>query len=391
MSSARDDARQREVAGLDAEILEAIGRGWADPLDVAEFDRLARDVFAHQFRFNPVYRQFCLLQGVSAAADVREWRQIPPVPTGAFKVGRWATFPPELDRAAFRTSGTSGTERGIHHFDTLALYNAAIVASARRFLIPDRDRIRCLFLAPEPRMAPDSSLVHMFAVFREALGSPGTAFLLTGESRDVDDRDAEAIEAALDRAVADREPVLVAGPAIAFHRVLMERAGAWSLPPGSRAMVTGGFKGLRTAADPARLAAAIAERLGIPPELQAAEYGMTELSTQYYDTRLRAALGVGESVGGEPVDRTAGSYAGLVVPPWARVRIVDPTDGSEVPAGEVGAIVHYDLANRASALALQTSDLGAWIGAGAFELQGREPGAEARGCSLAADLWLGGA
>lgn len=370
----------REVAGLDAEILEAIGRGWDDPLDEASFDRLARDVFAHQFRFNPVYRQFCLLQGVSAPADVAEWRAIPPVPTGAFKVGRWTTFAPEHDRAAFRTSGTTGTARGVHRFDTLALYNAAIVASSRRFLVPDRDRIRCLFLAPEPRAAPDSSLVHMFAVFREALGGPGTAFLLTADSENAGQRDARSIGAAFGRAVADREPVLVAGPAIAFHRVVTEQADAWALPPGSRAMVTGGFKGLRTAADPAGLAAAIAERLGIPPELQVAEYGMTELSTQYYDGGLRAAL-----VGG------ADSGAGFVMPPWARARIVDPADSREVVAGEVGAIVHYDLANRGSALVVQTSDLGLRTGPRTFELRGREPGAEARGCSLAADLWLDGA
>ena len=390
MTSDRDDARQREVVRLDAEILEAIGRGWDDPLDDAEFDRLARDVFAHQFRFNPVYRQFCLLQGVSAAADVVEWRRIPAVPTGAFKVGRWATFAPEHDRAAFRTSGTTGTARGIHHFDTLALYNAAIVASARRFLVPDRERIRCLFLAPEPRMAPDSSLVHMFAVFREALGGPGTVFLLSPHGPDGDEREVDAIARALDRAVAEDEPVLAAGPAIAFHRLVTERADAWSLPRGSRAMVTGGFKGLRTATDPAGLARAIAERLGIPPELQAVEYGMTELSTQYYDARLRTALGIVESEGeGEAL--RADSGAGLVVPPWARVRIVDPADGREVAAGEVGAIVHYDLANRGSALVVQTSDLGVRTGPRTFELRGREPGAEARGCSLAADLWLDGA
>ena len=378
MRSERDDAREREVAGLDAEIMDAIGRGWGDPLDDAAFDRLARDVFAHQFRFNLVYRQFSLLQGVSAPADVEEWCQIPPVPTGAFKVGRWATFPPERDRAAFRTSGTTTTARGIHRFDTLALYNAAIVASARRYLVPDRDRIRCLFLAPEPRTAPDSSLVHMFAVFREALGAPGTAFLLTTDPNAVE-RDAAAIGTALDRAVADREPVLVAGPAIAFHRVLTERGDSWSLPPGSRVMVTGGFKGLRTAADPAALAVTIAERLGVGPDFQAAEYGMTELSTQYYDAGLRRALGIPDSA------------RGFVIPPWSRVRIVDPADGSEIGAGDVGAIVHYDLANRGSALALQTSDLGVRTGAETFELRGREPGAEARGCSLAADLWLGGA
>lgn len=384
MSSARDDARQREVAGLDAEILEAIGRGWDDPLDDAGFDRLARDVFAHQFRFNPVYRQFCLLHGVGAAADVAEWRRIPPVPTGAFKVGRWATFPAQEDRAAFRTSGTTAMARGVHHFDTLALYNAAIVESARRFLVPDRDRIRCLFLAPEPRRAVDSSLVHMFAVFREALGGPGTAFLLSADPATAVEAELAAIGSALDRAVADRDPVLVAGPAIAFHRLWTEGAGSWSLPPGSRAMVTGGFKGLRRAADPAGLATAIAERLGIPLELQAAEYGMTELSTQYYDARLRAALGASSSDG----EADLADGPGLIVPPWARVRIVDP-DGTDVAKGEVGAIVHYDLANRGSALVVQTSDLGAWTGPGAFELRGREAGAEARGCSLAADLWLG--
>jgi hypothetical protein len=106
---------------------------------------------------------------------------------------------------------------------------------------------------------------------------------------------------------------------------------------------------------------------------------MTELSTQYYDAGLRRALGLDDPT------------RGFAVPPWARVRIVESGEAHEVPDGEVGAIVHYDLANRGSALAIRTSDLGARTGPDAFELQGRAPGAEARGCSLAADLWLGGA
>ncbi len=368
MTSDLEAARQREVARLDPEILEAIGRGWGDPLDEREFDRLARDVFAHQLRFNPVYRQFCLFQGVAAAADVTSWREIPAVPTGAFKVGRWATFPEEQERVAFRTSGTSTSTPGVHRFDSLALYNAAIVSSARHWLIPDRERIRCLLLSPDPRAAPDSSLVHMFAVFREAFGAPGTAFLGAG-----------ALPGALDRAVADAEPVLIAGAALAFHHALpLGEARSWSLPAGSRAMVTGGFKGVRVATDPDELGARIMARTGIPRGLQVAEYGMTELSTQYYDARLRRAL----------LEDHAGP-GGFVVPPWARVRIVEPLDGQELPEGEVGAIVHVDLANRGSALALQTSDLGTRTGAWSFDLRGRAPGAEARGCSLAADLWLG--
>jgi hypothetical protein len=145
-------------------------------------------------------------------------------------------------------------------------------------------------------------------------------------------------------------------------------------------MVTGGFKGARDRIDPEALAETIERRLGVARDFQASEYGMTELSTQYYDARLRRALGADG----------AEAARGFVVPPWARVRIVEPTDGREVDEGTVGTIVHYDLANRGSAIALQTSDLGVRTGPRAFELRGREPGAEARGCSLAADLWLGG-
>ena len=51
----RAKARQEEAERLDAEILHAISSGWSDLIDASRFDRLARDVFAHQFRFNPVF------------------------------------------------------------------------------------------------------------------------------------------------------------------------------------------------------------------------------------------------------------------------------------------------------------------------------------------------
>lgn len=373
----RERARREEAERLDAEILDAIGRGWSNPPDDAEFDRLARDVFAYQFRFNPVYRQFCLLQGVGAPADVESWRGIPPVPTGAFKVGRWATFPEEAETVAFRTSGTTGGVFGVHRFETLGLYNAAIVSSARRWLIPDRERIRCIFLTPPPAAAPDSSLVHMFAVFREAFGARGSGFFVGG-GRAAGALRLDALIEALDAAVRDGEPVLVAGAALAFHHALAVLApSSWNLPARSRTMVTGGFKGVMRAVDPESLAGDIECRLGIPASHQVAEYGMTELSTQYYSAPLRAALSL------ERADPD-----GFRPPPWARVRVVDPSNGEDAPSGAEGALVHYDLANRASAMALQTSDLGAWVGDGVFVLRGREPGAEARGCSLAAELWL---
>lgn len=370
----REKARREEAERLDVEILSAIGGGWEDPLPDDEFDRLAREVFAHQFRFLPAYRQLCELREVGAPADVTTWREIPPVPTGAFKVGRWATFPPDAEVVAFRTSGTTREGSGVHLLETLGLANAAILKSARRYVLPDRERIRCLFLSPPPSAAPRSSLVHMFAVYGEAFGDPGSAFLLDARPGG---RDASrAVAAAFDAAAADGKPVLVAGAALAWLGVLEDLPGSRALAVGSRSLVTGGFKGHAWAADPAELAEAI-EELGIPRSHQLEEYGMTELSSQFYNAGLRRALGFKDETG-----------HGFRVPPWTRVRIVDPTSGGDVAPGEPGALVHYDLANRGSAVAVQTSDLGVAVDGG-FRLAGREPGAEARGCSLAAELWLG--
>jgi hypothetical protein len=70
------------------------------------------------------------------------------------------------------------------------------------------------------------------------------------------------------------------------------------------------------------------------------------------------------------------------------VKLVEPVGGGPAPADEPGAIAVVDLANTGSVLALQTADLGRRIGDG-FDVLGREPGAEARGCSIAVDELLG--
>lgn len=69
--------------------------------------------------------------------------------------------------------------------------------------------------------------------------------------------------------------------------------------------------------------------------------------------------------------------------PWLRVRVVDAA-GKDVPDGVVGALVHVDLANRSSSIAISTEDLGALTDDG-LVLIGRERGAALRGCSLDAE------
>jgi hypothetical protein len=102
-----------------------------------------------------------------------------------------------------------------------------------------------------------------------------------------------------------------------------------------------------------------------------AEYGMTELTSQYYDDCLV------RSGSGSIAARRKSS------PPTLRTRVVGP-DGTTLPNGTVGALLHVDLANRSSCVAVLTEDLGVAFDDG-LVLIGRESGASLRGCSLDAE------
>jgi hypothetical protein len=101
------------------------------------------------------------------------------------------------------------------------------------------------------------------------------------------------------------------------------------------------------------------------------QYGMTELGSQFHDSVLRFPSEPRRKLG----------------PPWTRVRCLDPETGVECAPGAPGRIAILDLANTGSVCAVQTADLGQRRGDG-FEVVGREAGAEARGCSLAAEAML---
>jgi hypothetical protein len=101
-------------------------------------------------------------------------------------------------------------------------------------------------------------------------------------------------------------------------------------------------------------------------------YGMTELSTQFYDA-------------GNAVLPSLKSG-----PHWIRSRLVDPASGREVAPGERGILVHCDLANINSVTTILTEDVGVAVDGG-FRLLGRAEGSAAKGCSLAAEELLRGA
>jgi acyl-CoA synthetase (AMP-forming)/AMP-acid ligase II len=345
---------------------------WGD--DEERFEEIARLLFAHQFEACAPYRRFCEGRGVTPAA-LESWRAIPAVPTGSFKEVALRSFPPERTVHTFRTSGTSTPLRGELHLDTLALYEASLLPTFCRFLLPDlteqRPEATILVLAPSPAEARDSSLSHMFAVAIREVGAQGSGFFIEQEELELD-----RLRSALEEA-SPEIPLLVCGTSFAFVHWLdaLEADGErLALPDRARIMETGGFKGRSRSLPRPALYGALEERLGVDMDRIVNQYGMTELASQFYDGVLR-----------EP-----GAPRRKLGPPWTRVRLIDPESGEECAEGQPGVVVVTDLANTGSVIAIQTADLGQRVGDG-FEVLGREPGAEARGCSIAADELLGGA
>jgi hypothetical protein len=167
---------------------------------------------------------------------------------------------------------------------------------------------------------------------------------------------------------ADRGTSVVFGTALAFVR-LMERFPdlRLELPPSAIAMETGGFKGSARETGKGELYKQISVRLGIGINSIWNEYGMTELSSQFY------SRGIGDSHHG---------------PPWTRFQIIDPETNQEAAPNTIGLLRIFDLGNLWSAIGIQTQDLAIARPDGGFLLLGRDPAALPRGCSRAADQLL---
>jgi hypothetical protein len=355
MSEYRDEAD-----ALDARILATIASGAID--DVA-FDALACDVFAHQFRWNGPYAAYARSLGVTAATLPRRAVDIPAVPAAAFKDAALCTVAPERAALWFETSGTTQSRSGRHYLETPRLYEAALLAGFERLMLTGAasGAMRYAMLVPDPAERPHSSLGYMMAtVARERARAAG--WFLHDDALDV-----AGLRAFVQAAHDAGEPLCLATTAFALVALLDELTAPLPLPAGSLVMETGGFKGRTRIVARDELYARAAAALGIAESAIVAEYGMTELSSQYYDA---------------PASRTATRRIKAPVP-WLRPVIVDVA-GRPLPDGVVGAIRHIDCANRSSVVAIDTEDLGALVPGGLF-LLGREEGASLRGCSLDAE------
>jgi len=364
--SPASDPRDDESRRLDDKIehhIEDAGAG--------DFDGLALEVFAYQYARNAPYRRYCDRIDRSPA-DVRSWRDVPAIPASAFGAARLACFPPSATGLTFVSSGT--TSRGNesrHELETAALYDASLVSHYRARVLPDARSMKHVVLAPDFAEAPSSSLSYMLSKIVDVAGAPGSGFFIRDGELDFDGAAA---------ALRDGDgPVVVFGTAFAFVHFFdrcLERDLRFQLPIGSRIVETGGFKGKSREVARDELYASFGQLFGVPRVLCLSEYGMCELTSQWYDANLDDYF-----AGRAPrVDVKVG-------PHWARATVVDPVTAQPVAAGEEGLIQFFDLSNRGSVSAILTADLGKEADGG-IVLLGRSAGALPKGCSIAVDALL---
>jgi hypothetical protein len=348
----------------------------------ADFNRLALDLFALQFESVPAYRELCRAKRLTPET-VTDWKQIPAVPTTAFKDFELTSLAPEERTTVFHSSGTTEQRpsRHLHSPESLMTYEVSLLPWFQRNFLADHedlleneavnatDKFGFIILTPPPQAAPNSSLVHMFETVRRELGSRDSFF---GGQVGADRSwtlDMEQILFGIRKSMCANRPIAIVGTAFSFVHLLDHfeaKNMRYRLAEGSRVLETGGYKGRSRELPKAELHALISKHLGITASHIGCEYGMSELSSQAYD------LEIGKR---SDASRT------FQFPPWARVQIISPETGAEVTEGETGLIRIYDLANVRSVLAIQTEDMGIRRGAG-FELLGRAAIAEPRGCSL---------
>lgn len=362
-------ARLREQISLWTEefslAAELNSPAWHQHAD-AEFSGLAVMLFTLQFKHNLAYRRLCEARGVKPA-DVMHWTQIPPVPTAAFKEFELSALHPEERLRVFHSSGTTEQRpsRHFHSAESLALYEASLWPWISESLALAKRDHGLISLTPPASRVPHSSLVHMFDFVAGQLKAGGDGFLGELDSDGAWRVNVSRVLATIHQMKS--RPILLVGTAFSYVHLLdamVEQGTNVVLPAGSIVVETGGYKGRSRTLAKADLHELIQQRLGVSGDQIRCEYGMSELSSQAYD-----------SLGQESQARV------FKFPPWARMRVISPETKREVAEGELGLLQIFDLANAFSVLAIQTEDL-AVRRDGGFELIGRVAQAELRGCSL---------
>lgn len=345
------------VKQLDNDILEFVLKGM-DNTDEERFNELALREFELQYHTVEPYREYCKKKGATPES-VKQWQQIPAVPSAAFKKFVMASFPVEKAEHAYFTSGTTDPARKgsiLRDKGAVELINAANGLLTRKYVFPDVERMKILLMVPSPRMAPGIGIAIGLDRVRKEFGTPESAYLISPLGLDL-----ELLLRSLVDAERTGEPVAIIGSTVGFVYFLKacEKEGlSFRLPPGSRVCDGGGYLGQFGECTRDELYEKCRLILGVEAPYCINVLGMGEISTNFFDNVLD--------------DHCKGQKGGCfkVVPPWTRTGVVGIDTFERLPRGETGLLQHLDLVNRSMVIAVQTDNLGFETENG-FEIVGR--------------------
>ncbi len=334
------------------------------------FNALALTLFAYQFQHNRPFAKFARARG-KTPRTVKHWADIPAVPINAFKTLDLTCCPPEDAAAVFMTSGTTqGGLRGKSYHASLDVYDASMRRNFAGRFMRGADQMALGILFPTVETMPNSSLAHYLDLAVRTFGQPRSGHLIGPDGIDM-----PRLIADLERAEATGEPYALLGASFSLVHAMdafQVQDRTFNLPPGSRILDTGGFKGQSRELELDDFYNSLADTFGVARADCINMYGMTELSTQFYDNGNAVCPSVKSG------------------PHWIRTRVVNPLTGAAVPKGETGVLAHTDLAHYNIVTTILTEDAGVEVDGG-FLLLGRVAGAEAQGCSMAVDEFLSAA
>ena len=309
-----------------------------------EFQKVALQVFNHQFKNNKVYRSFCDLLYVHPS-DITKIEDIPFLPIQFFKQRKVLSSLDEVDEV-FTSSGTTGSITSKHFVTDIELYKKSYLKGFHHFYGNIED-YTVLALLPNYLERKGSSLVFMVDDLIKKSNKKESGFYLNNLD--------ELAEKLINLNQKNQKTLLIG---VSFALLDLIEKYQFNLS-NTIVMETGGMKGRRKELIREELHHQLKIGFGVS-EIHS-EYGMTELLSQAYSK-------------GNGIFET---------PPWMKVFTRDTEDALTVQSkGKTGGINIIDLANYNSCSFIATQDLGKVHENETFEIIGRFDHSDIRGCNL---------
>ena len=309
-----------------------------------QFTQLALETFMFQANHCKVYQSYLQLIGVDYTA-VTSITEIPFLPIELFKTHA-VYCGTDAAQHLFTSSTTTGMAPARHPVADLSIYEESFTRAFSLFM----DAPQCytiLALLPSYAERQGSSLVYMVKSLMQQSGASPNGFYLHNHTELL-----HRLIELRDRGVR----TLLFGVAFALLDFVKNHHLHF---PDLEIVETGGMKGRGVELTRTELHQRIGSGFGTSRIYS--EYGMAELLSQAYSKERGLFLS----------------------PPWMRVWVRDVHDPyRSLPLGQKGGINVIDLANRYSCSFIETQDLGILYANNAFELLGRIPHSELRGCNL---------